>query len=473
MAFWGVAMACGPHINDTHVDFARAMRGWVFARKALVLAGKCTPLERALIEAVGCRYADPPPENRRPLDEAYAAAMVRICNDFPDDAEVGALAADSLLDLRPWDQWTLDGKAQPGTEQVIHLLTAAMRKCPAHPLAFHLFIHAVEASPHPEMADSAADRLRDLTPALGHLLHMPSHIDMRRGRWSLAEIANEKAIQADARFRVLFPDQRYYGISIMHEYHSLAYAAMMQGKNRKATDAIQNLVSTIPKPMHEHPAEYIDGYLSMPYEAHLRFGRWSEMLAEPKPGSWFPYATAMWHYGRGIALAAQSQVRGARVEQHAFLEAQKAVPQRRFRSIGTASLLSSAERMLAGEIDYRDGKLEEAVVALREATQLQDGVRYTEPPIWFIPARHALGAVLLRAGRAAEAEAVYRDDLSHYPENGWALYGLARSLAMQGKKAQARTVSARFEKAWKDADFRISSSCCCLPLHDQSTLNGP
>ena len=395
--------------------------------------------------------------------------MSEVWKTYPNDADVGALTAEALMDLRPWDQWTLDGKAQPGTEQVLRALNSVLEKVPQHPLALHLMIHAVEASPHPERADVAADSLRDLEPALGHLVHMPSHIDVRRGRWQQAVTANQKALKADAAYRKTSPHQGLYRIYMAHNHHMLAYAAMMQGESKKATQAIAEMLAGVPEDFIKQAAAVVDGYFAMPYELHLRFGRWDAMLAEPKPRDIFPIATTLWHYARGVAFAAKNDVKQAKLEQQAFFDAVKEVPKDADFSKNKASdLFGIAENMLAGEILYREGKTDAAVAALREAVAREDKLHYIEPPGWIQPVRHALGATLMNAKRYADAETVYRDDLDRYPENGWSLYGLSQSLKRQGKTAEAAAVAERFEKCWQHADVKLASSCFCLQAKDDA-----
>jgi tetratricopeptide (TPR) repeat protein len=463
MAFWGIAAANGPHINNPAVDEPHAKAAWGALTKARALASNATKVEQALIEALGKRYADPQPADRKLLDEAYATAMAEVWKTHPNDADVGALTAEAKMDLRPWDQWTLAGKAQPGTDEVIQILDRVLELSPKHPLALHLMIHAVEASPHPEKADVAADRLRDLEPGLGHMVHMPSHIDVRRGRWQAAVTVNEKAIAADAAYRKTVPQQGLYHVYMAHNFHMLAYAAMMQGQSKKATDAIKEMLAGIPEEFIKKAAPVIDGYFAMPYELHMRFGRWDAMLAEPKPRDCFPLTTALWHYARGVSLAAKDDVAAAKREQQAFEAAVKAAPKdANFAKNAAADILGVAEKTLAGEILYREGKVDEAVAALREAARREDNLHYIEPPAWIQPVRHALGAALMVVGRYSDAEAVYRDDLAHYPENGWSLFGLSQSLKAQGKNAEASAVAERFDKVWQHADVKLSSSCFCL-----------
>jgi tetratricopeptide (TPR) repeat protein len=463
MAWWGIALANGPHINNTQVDEAHAKAAWKALTKARDLVGKASPVDQALIDALGKRYADPQPEDRKPLDTAYADAMRKVWETHPDDADVGALTAEALMDLRPWDQWTPAGKPQPGTEEVLRILDAVLAKWPKHPLAAHLMIHAAEASPHPERADAAADRLRDLTPAIGHLDHMPSHIDVRRGRWQEAVVANEKAIAADNVYRAAVPRQGFYRMYMAHNHHMLAFAAMMQGQSLKSGATIKELLASIPEEAIKQQAALIDGFFALPYELHVRFGQWDEMLAEPKPRQEFPITTALWHYARGVSFAAKGLVDEAKAEQTEFqLAIKKVPPTATFGKNLAISLFGVAERMLTGEILYREGKVEEGISALREAVKREDKLHYAEPPGWIQPVRHALGAALMESHRYADAEQVYRDDLAHHPHNGWSLFGLSRSLKLQGKDAEALNVKLEFDKAWEHADVKLASSCFCL-----------
>uniref|UniRef100_A0A7C2PC55 Uncharacterized protein n=1 Tax=Schlesneria paludicola TaxID=360056 RepID=A0A7C2PC55_9PLAN len=467
MPHWAIALANGPNINYPLVDEAHGKAAWEALTKARELAPQGTPQEQELIAALSTRYAMPQPEDRKPLDEAYAEAMRSLWVKYPADADIGALYAEALMDLRPWDQWTKAGEPQAGTVDVLATLEAVLARSPHHPLALHLYIHAVEASPHPEFAASAADRLRDLQPGLGHMVHMPSHIDVRLGRWQQAIIANEKAVKADAAYRLKQPDQGFYRGYMAHNHHMLAFAAMMQGQENLATNAIRSMMAEIPEDWLKANAAMVDGQFAMPYELHLRFGRWDAMLAEPKPAENLPIARAVRLYARGVAYAAKKQIPEAKAEQAKFLAAKALLPEGAMFVLNPASdVLAIAERMLAGEILYREGRTEDALAALRDAVEREDALRYIEPPDWIQPVRHALGATLLDAGRAAEAEVVYRADLVKHPENGWSLYGLSRSLRKLKRHDEAAEVEARFQKAWRYADVKLNSSCFCLPREE-------
>ena len=463
MAWWGLAIANGPHINNPVVPEERARAAWQAAEKARSLARATSPVEQALIVAAGRRYADPPPAERAPLDRAYAEAMRAAWRSFPKDADVGALFAEALADLRPWDLWTSDGKPQPGTEELVRTLEQVIALDPRHPLALHMYIHAVEASPEPGRADAAADALRQRQPGLGHLVHMPSHIDVRRGRWAQAVMANAKAIEADRRYRALSPEQGFYRLYMAHNHHMLAYAAMMTGRSELALRTMRAMVADIPPAFFEKNA-FADGFMAMPLEVMLRFGRWDEVLAEPEYPAYVPISRALRHYARAIALAAKGDTKAAAREQAAFAEARQRVPQdATFGNNTAADLLELAATFMRGELLFLSGEREEGLRALHAAVALEDRLRYDEPPDWVQPVRHALGAALLQSGRFAEAEAVFRKDLERQPGNGWALYGLSRALQMQEKAAEAAQVDRQFESVWQDADVRIKSACLCLP----------
>lgn len=464
MAWWGIAYANGPHINNPVVPEPRAKAAWAALTKAKAASATASPVERDLITALEKRYADPQPEHRKPLDEAYAAAMRQLWDKYPTDADVGALYAESLMDLRPWDLWTLDYQPQPGTEEVMATLEATLTQAPNHPLALHLYIHAIEASPQPEKAAAPADRLRDLTPGLGHLVHMPSHIDVRLGAWKKAAVANEKAIVADAKYRERSPEQGFYHVYMAHNQHMLAYACIQRGQSARALKAIQEMAAAIPPEWIKENAAVVDGFTAMPLEVLVRFGKWDEVLAAPEPPEYLPIARAMRHCARGIAYAAQNHGAKAKEEQTAFLAAKARVPEGAVFSNNKAEdLLGVAEHLLAGEIFYRDGKTEESIAALREAIRREDRLRYAEPPDWLRPVRHTLGAVLLSEGLAAQAAQVYRDDLARYPNNGWSLYGLSQSLELAGETEKAAQALAQFKLIWADSDFTLTSSCLCLP----------
>jgi tetratricopeptide (TPR) repeat protein len=464
LAWWGIALAHGPHINFPVVPPERNKLALAASARAQALAEKGSASEQALIAALALRYAQSPPDDRKPLDEAYTVAMRKVWQKYPEDADIGSLFAESLMNLRPWDLWLPAGEPQPGTEEVVAALERVLDLDPRHPLAIHLYIHAVEASSQPERAIDPADRLRDLQPGLGHLVHMPSHIDVRVGDWKKAIQANAKAIAADARYRAQSPQQGFYHVYMAHNHHMLAYAAIMRGQSELAIESINNMAREMPAEWVRENAAIADGFAAMPLEVLVRFGRWKEVLAAPEPPEHLPISRAMRHCARGVAFAALDDVEKAGLEQSQFLLARAKVPaEARIGNNAASDVLAVAEMLLSGEILVRAGEFDDGVGALRVAVEREDRLRYSEPPDWIHPVRHALGATLLTAGRVEEAEQVYRDDLRRLPNNGWSLYGLSRSLHLQKKRDEAKLFDARFADVWREADVQIKSSCFCQP----------
>jgi tetratricopeptide (TPR) repeat protein len=430
-------------------------------------SARATAVEQALIAAQAQRYADPQPAERKPLDEAYAAAMRDVWKEFPQDADIGALFAEALMDLRPWDLWQADGSPQPGTAEIVATLAAVRKLAPRHPLALHLTIHTLEASPAPARAAEAADQLRGLQPGLGHMMHMPSHIDVLLGHWEKAVESNTHAVAADRRTRERFGSPRgflwlYFG----HNRHMLAFAAMMTGRSQLALSHMDALLAELPAD-EEWNANWgflRDYFGPMRMEALVRFGRWDEILAAPEPAANLPISRTMRHAARAIAFAARARPAAARAEQQAFVAARAKVPAEAFFGNNAAStILDVAEAMVDGEILLREGNPEQGIAQLREAVRRESLVRYDEPPDWIIPVRHALGAALMQSGRYKEAEQVFREDLRKWPDNGWSLFGLGRTLQHLGREAEAAPVLAQFKAIWARADFELTSSCLCLP----------
>jgi tetratricopeptide (TPR) repeat protein len=372
-----------------------------------------------------------------------------------------------MMNLRPWDQWTPDGKPQPGTDEIIATLHAVLTLNPNHPLANHLYIHAVEASPNPERAMAAADRLRNLQPGLAHNVHMPSHIDIRTGQWLKAVDTNAKAVEADQRYRKIFgPPKGFLNVYIAHNRHMLAYAAMMTGQRDLAMKNIRAMIAEMPSEFLTENALQAEGNVAMPLEVMVRFGLWDDILAKPER-----YTDKMWftrafhHAARAVAYAAKGDTANARNAQSVFVERAKLVPKEDFLGNNSCeALLAVAIPMVGGEILIAEGKIDSGIEQLRAAIQKEDALKYDEPPGWLIPVRHSLGAVLMKQQRFAEAEQVYRDDLARLPENGWSLLGLAESLRKQKKNAdEVAQTQAKFEKVWAKADLTITTSCLCQP----------
>jgi tetratricopeptide (TPR) repeat protein len=467
MAHWGVALACGPHINFTVVPPPAAELAWKEISLAQKHSSGASPVERALIDALAKRYANPQPEDRSPLDRAYADAMREVWKKYPKDPDVGAFFAEAMMNLRPWDQWTPAGEAQPGTDEILATLEAVLKLNPKHPFANHLYIHAVEASPQPERACAAADRLRNLQPGLAHNTHMPSHIDIRTGRWLDAVETNLKAVAADERYRKVFgPAKSFLNVYVAHNRHMLAYAAMMTGQRELAMKHIRAMVAELPADFLKENAMQAEGFVAMPLEVMVRFGLWDEILAEPDNyPNYLPFTRAFHHAARAIAYAAKGDAPNARKAQSVFLERARLVPKED--SLGNnacEAILEIVTPMIEGEILVTEGKIESGINQLRAAIKMEEALKYDEPPGWLIPVRHSLGAVLMKQRRFAEAEQVYRDDLRRLRGNGWSLVGLAESLRKQKKNPdEVGRIHAKFEKVWAKADLMITSSCLCQP----------
>jgi tetratricopeptide (TPR) repeat protein len=471
MAYWGVALANGPHINNPFMDEERSRAAWEAIQQARRARG-ASALERELIEALSHRYADPDagelplsPEDRRDLDQAYADAMGRIYEKHPDDSDVGTLYAEAMMDLWPWDYWEHGtGRPRPDTLRIVSVLERMMEIDPTNPGAAHLYIHAVEASHYPEKADAAADRLRTLVPGSGHLVHMPAHIDVRRGRWALAAEQNRQASAIDTKYREISPQQGFYRLYMAHNDHFLAWTCMMLGRREEALSAARAMVAKIPSDWLAENAALADTVAPIESEVLIRFGRWEEMLELPRPPEMLPITVAFWHFGRATAHNALGDLEAAERERADFLKAVAAVPEDAMMMMNPGrEVLKIAEMTLDGEIAYRKGDIDRAVSNLREAVELEDDLRYMEPPDWVQPVRHSLGAILLEAERYKEAEQVYREDLERWPDNGWSLLGLADALEGQ-KSPESTAVAKRFRKAWEHADTEIQASCLCVEM---------
>ncbi|HLQ38334.1 MAG TPA: hypothetical protein VK348_11055, partial [Planctomycetota bacterium] len=392
---------------------------------------------------------------------AYADAMRQVYQKFPWDPDVGVLFAEAMLDLSPWNQWNKDGSPRPGTEEILTVLTGVLQQYPQQPMAIHLYIHATEASPHPELALDAAARLPALAPRCGHLVHMPAHTLQRCGQYDKALQANLAGIAVDHAYFADAGPQGIYHMYLAHNQHFACYAAMFTGQSAIAVRCARELVADIPVAMKEQTPEFVDGFLALPLHALLRFGRWEEVLVEPAPGPKFPVATALRHYARGVALAALGRTPEARMEEKQFTAAVDAVPAGA--TVGltpAADVLGVARCVLTGEVAFRFGEREAAFTALRAGVAAEDALRYDEPSGWMMPVRHTLGALLLEAGDVEAAQAVYQEDLLRHPGNGWSLHGLAECQRRRGDPATAATEAALLA-AWAGADVKLSGSCFC------------
>ena len=455
MAWWGAALVLGPNINVPMAPEA-APKACEALQKARALAPKASERERAYIEALSKRYAEHPPEDRSPLDRAYAAAMQEVAKRYPDDLDAATLAAEAIMDTMPWRYWTEDDQPKEETKQLLALLEGVLRRKPDHPGACHYYIHAVEAV-QPERALPQADTLRTLAPGAGHLVHMPAHIYLRLGLYREATLANEAAAAADESYLAQCNAQGFYPAGYYpHNVHFLWYTNAMEGRSEESIAAARKIAE---HGEHTPLAEATRFHPLVPM-AMVRFGRWDEVLRQPRPPEDQAYESAMSHYTRGLALAAKGKADEAEQELTALerIAADEKTTALETDVLPGASLVAIAAHDLAGHVALARGDREKAVAELRKAVEGEDELPYMEPPFCYMPMRHGLGAALLAAGRAAEAEQVYRDDLERHPHNGWALYGLAQSLRAQGKDELADEVTRRFELAWVRADEKLTSS---------------
>ena len=460
MAYWGMALVLGPNINLA-MPPENEPKAYEMIRKAIALKKNASEREQAYIDALATRYSKEAKPDRNALDRAFAEAMRLLGERYPDDLDAATLYAESLMDLRPWNYWTRDLKPYPETVKIHSVLESVLARNPNHPGAIHLYIHAVELG-RPELAEAGADRLWKLAPGAGHLVHMPSHIFRRVGRYANASQSNQDAIAADEDYIVQCRAQGLYPLAYYpHNIHFLWDSATMEGRSLPAIEAARKSASSIPEgAWREVPL--LHQFLVAPLFAYTRFGEWNSILSEPRPPEDSLFWTGVWHYSRGLAFTAKGNLDDASRELVSLqgLAADKSLDGFRvtFSRNGAKAILDIAVEVLTGEIAARRGYYDKAIARLHRAILFEENLIYNEPPDWHVPVRQALGAVLLEAGRAAEAESIYWQDLSLNRENGWSLFGLMQSLQAQGKKEQAAGIEERFRKAWSRADVTLTAS---------------
>jgi tetratricopeptide (TPR) repeat protein len=458
MPLWGIALALGPNIN-LDVDPQHEEQAYTAEQKALAMASSAPESERDYIEALAKRYSNDPKADLRRLAVDYANAMRDVSHTHPDDLDAAALFAESLMDLHPWQLWTLDGKPGEYTEEIISVLEATLRRDPNHIGANHYYIHTMEASPRPEAALPSALRLETLVPSAGHLVHMPAHIYQRTGDYARAALANERGAAADRAYLAAgAPQHGMYGMMYYsHNLHFLAASSMMEGRLAAAREAAAKLDAYVRPGLAMMP--FVESFLVWPTFVELRFARWNEILQLPAPDAKLVMSSYFWHFARGRAFAATKHLDQARAERAAMEGLRKDVPAGPAFGMlynDATLLLDIAANSLDARIAFAAGDHAAAIASWQKAVTLEDGMNYDEPEEWYYPARESLGAALLLDGRAAEAETVFREDLNRHQRNPRSLFGLWQSLAVQNKPSDADWVHRQFLAAWKRADVKMS-----------------
>lgn len=461
MAYWGWALVLGPNLNLPMMP-ETAPQAYRAIQQAVVLGEKVSKRERSYIQALAERYANSAVSDREPLDTAYALAMGKLVAEYPDDLDAATLYAASLMNLSPWDYWNLDGSPKGHTKEILATLQSVVDRNPRHAGALHYYIHTVEAR-HPRRGEQHADMLGGLMPGAGHLVHMPSHIYMRVGRFADSYEANRLAVEADEGYITQCRAQGIYPLNYYpHNIHFMAWSAMVQGRSTEALAAARKIVDKVPAELaaDKNVWALYETFLSQPVFVMVRFGMWEAMLAEVKPDLASQFMTGIWHYGRALAYVHTGALAQARQELRPLTAAREAMGElEHYIGFGTAgNLLLIAEEIVRGELAFAEGYTLEGLAHLERAVRLEDGLLYNEPPDWYFPVRQFLGAMLLDAGRPKEAEVVYAADLRKNPENGYSLFGLQRALQEQGELEEAKAVAERFGQAWAEAEHTLTSS---------------
>jgi tetratricopeptide (TPR) repeat protein len=457
MAYWGHALVLGPNINAP-MSPDDEPKAYELAQKAVSLKAKLTPREQAFIDAVAARYTGKA-DDRKQADRAFADAMRKVVQAYPDDVDAKTIFAESLMDLRPWNYWTRDGAPYEETKEIVASLEQVLAKSPNHPGALHYWVHVWEPTDTPERAEAEADRLLPAMPGVGHMVHMPAHIYQRVGRHADVVKSNQMAVAADEDYIAQCKAQGIYPLAYYpHNVHFIWMGATATGQSKLAIESAKKVASVIPnEALGKVPI--LQGFLVVPYWALVRFGRWDEILADKGPRHETPFTRGAWRYARSMALVNKGRLAEADKELALFRKilADPALKgQVTMSSNSGYAILRVGAEVVAGEIAARRKQWNTALLHFERGVRYEDSLIYQEPPDWHWPVRENLGAALLAAGRADEAEAIYWQDLKINPESGWALSGLTRALQAQGKTDEAAAVQKRFEKAWKDADITLS-----------------
>ena len=457
MAFWGLALAIGPNYNDVAVDEARAAATFDAVRKAVERSTAASPREQAYISALTRRFASADPASDwKQFHLNYSEAMREVVKKYPDDLDAAVLFAESLMMLRPWQLWTLDGQPAPGTTELVAILESVLKRNPDHPAANHFYIHAVEASPNLERAIPSAMRLMNLVPGAGHLVHMPGHIFLQTGDFELAAKTNVDAAAADKAFVERIGATGMYPLMYWtHNVHFVSYARAQQGRYAEAKEAALQMVRQTGDA--DLQMQMLEAFLLYPLVTDLRFHRWDDILATPRPRSERKLLGAFWQYARGMAFAGKGDLQHA-VAARNELESQRSALTTDVMFLGNnkgADVLALAAATLDAQMAWSRGDKEKSISEWRRAVDLESTIQYDEPPAWHYPIRQSLGAALLRSGQAADAEAVFREALGKRPRDGRLLYGLWQSLVAQKRDGEAALVEHQFKAAWKDATVQL------------------
>jgi tetratricopeptide (TPR) repeat protein len=451
MCFWGEALVLGPNINLPMQEDANAP-AFAAAQKAKALAGKASPREQALIGALATRYGSDPKAARPAFDKAYAAAMAKVAAQYPDDDEIATLYAEAVMDLSPWDYWKPGGrKPNPQSVPIVPTLERVLARNPNHPGAIHFYIHAVEASDRPKRAEPYADRLRGAAPGAGHLVHMPSHIYYRVGRYLDALEDNKTAVKVDEKY--LADTNAPMGVYRLgyypHNVHFVMASAQLAGDGPTVIAAAEKLSKLIPDEAARGIA-MVQPVKAAPYFAHAQFSAPETILALPDPGDTIPYVKAIWLYARGVALAARGDFAGAAKAANAIetLERTSDFKLLKESNVPAQEVLHIARTVVLARVAQAQGNTRAAIARFGRAAELQDALPYTEPPYWYYPIRQSLAAALLQDGRYAEAERQFQRALARAPANGWSYYGLAELYKARGNAAAAKKAEADLAKTW-------------------------
>jgi len=457
MPLWGIALAYGPNINDFEMDRDRAKTADEYAKKALALTSTGSAKERAYVEALTKRYSSDPAADLKKLQVDYKDAMAALAKAYPDDLDAQVLYAESLMDLRPWQLWTRDGKPADVTPDVIRVLESVLARDPKHPGANHYYIHTMEGSPSPGKAAASARRLETLVPAAGHMVHMPAHIYARTGDFVASANSNAAAAAVDEK-NMGARTSPYALMYYNHNLHFESYAAAMAGQYDRAMRLAKKLSANVAPSVAEMPM--LEGFLPQQFYVLLRFGKWDAILAIGEPPEKMRLTAAIRHFARAAAFAAKHNLANARAARQAFLDDVAQIPpETPVGVLNTAGqLFAVAKPLLDGRIAAAEGNTAAAIEQYRAAVAAEDLLAYDEPPTWYYPVRETLGAALLAAGKPADAEQVFRDDLKFNAKNGRSLFGLWKALEAQKRTADAARARTDFRRAWAAADTPLTLS---------------